>query len=50
LVGIVPITRFGAIVLLFLFILHFSFYGKEGQPESEINADYGNFPERPSIE
>ena len=35
-------------MLLFLFSLHFSFYGKEGTQEEEINRDYGNFPERPS--
>ena len=40
-------TRFGAIVLLFLFILHFTFYGKDFT-EQETNADYGNFPDRPT--
>tara|TARA_B110000285_G_C14755135_1_gene437012 strand:- start:243 stop:587 length:345 start_codon:yes stop_codon:yes gene_type:complete len=47
LVGIVPVTRFGAIVLLFLFVLHFTFYGKD-MKEEETNSDYGNFPDRPT--
>ena len=35
LVGVVPITRFTAVCLIFLFVLHLSFYGKSEQEGEE---------------